>query len=238
MRGAVIGALIGGLLLIGCRDTDAPSAIATPLPAIQACRLVDGGVVHGTLTYNGNPVADGSYVYAILPATAVHTTTRKGEYTLRVLARQCDGQPLERLGFALRAGRTALQIAPGTIEIPTIEVLEVPATADVLAAQGAPPPPTTCDLTLVTVQGRVSINGQPVPDGTIIRAVPGFVAADTPIDDLPATQTVRTKDGMYTLTRVGTACAGFESLVLYIGEQRRRAEIPASSTDDHYDLTL
>lgn len=167
--------------------------------AAVGCRLVDGGTISGSVTYAGKPVPDGSYVFIVFEGgegLSTHIVTGGGRYSLRTSARACAGTK-RWSGFTIRSGGARRNVGPTQpTTVLDLRATALPAAPSMLAQQGAPVPPSNCDLVLGTLSGVVSVGGAPAADGTVVVGVPGPDPRGH-VKALPIAQTVFTKDGKY-----------------------------------------
>lgn len=167
---------------------------STPL---QACVLIPGGTIYGTVTSGEAPAPDGTYVSLILPnAPDEFTSVQDGAYSLPILARACaDG--IHWIEFELWAGglEQGQAVDGWTTELDLTAPQPITA-ADVTTSQNGPPA-ALCQLAFGTLSGSVRVDGAPAPDGTLVTAGKGTVS-----------QAVLTAGGRYMLTTVGRTCDG------------------------------
>ncbi|MGH2460161.1 MAG: hypothetical protein ACRDIY_15000 [Chloroflexota bacterium] len=210
-----------------------------PLTTAAACRLVDGGTISGSVTYNGKTVPDGSSVAIVFEGgegLSAHTVTRGGQYSLHTLARLCAGAPKRWIGFTIHSGGDDRNVGPSQPNTHLdLTAAALPPTPSSLATQTAVQFPPVCDLVLGTLRGTVAIGGSPADDGTEIVAVPGPDPHGI-VKGLPIAQTVFTRQGKYALTTVGTPCGGFEPMSLYV--HGAKLMVTPDREDANYDVAF
>lgn len=192
LTGLIIAFLVGCSLPRDNSSTGTPWSspdVSGTAVAEQRCVLTDGGRIHGTVTQAGEPVPDGAYVSLIFSGgggLSERAVIRDGRYSLRLLARDCaDG--FHWVGFTIYAGGQGRGVFPTARDVElNLEAPFFPVTP-LLPAQG---------LDFGEITGRVTVEGRPAPDGTLVTG--SFVRGSPNL-----TQNVYTKDGQYSLTAIG-----------------------------------
>jgi hypothetical protein len=248
LREGLLLVIVLGLLLVGCApETEVGAAAGAPPAAAVApnrpgedtisstpvqglaeeCLLVQDGHVGGQAFWDrtGAIARDGQLVSLIFDAgPLLSQRIQNGAYSFAMLARQC-GDETEWIGFSVRYGESAEYIKPDTADV----YQDIVSTG---AGSNTPADARECALVLGEFQGRVRLNGEPVPDGTVVLAAMG-PASVTPERAL---QTVETRDGYYSLTAVGNRCGEKESWIEWsisaLGEQISLTPSGAHTTQD------
>ena len=248
LREGLLLVILLGLLLVGCAPETAAGAAAGEPRAVtvapnrpgedtisptpdrrlgEECLLIQDGHVEGQAFWDrtGAVARDGQLVSLIFDAgPQLSQRIQNGAYSLPMLARQC-GDEMEWIGFSVRYGRGAEYIKPDTADV----YQDIYATG---AGSNTPAEATECALVLGEIRGRVQLNGEPAPDGTVVLAAMG-PASVTPERAL---QIVKSRDGYYAITAVGNRCGEKESWIEWslsaLGEQVSVTPSGAHTTQD------
>lgn len=196
--------------------------------AAEDCILTQKGHVEGQLFWErpGELSRDGQMVYLIFDgAPPLTQRVENSSYSFPMLARQC-GDEVEWIGFSVRYGGGGEYIKPETAPV-HLDVYSTGAGAD------TPADARECGLVLGEIRGRILLDSQTVPDGTIVTAALG----PAPVTAERALQTVATQDGYYTITSIGNRCGNREFWMEWslsaLGEQ-----ISVTPSSNHTDQDL